>query len=105
MPPDSPELYAIAKQITLDAGFPYTDPRTMETTQPPRKKTKMSNSKKIPKWVLLDQLHIDIHIRSNMPLKERKDLIKLANSESMASLLKTVIGGTDNKNVRVDITK
>jgi hypothetical protein len=101
---ESPELYAVAKQITLDAGFSYTDPRTMETTQP-RKKPKMNNSKKMPKWILLDQLHIDINIKSDMPAKERKDLVRLANSDSMVSLIKTVIGGANNKNVRVEITK
>lgn len=33
---ENPRLYEIAKRITLEAGFPYTDPRTGETTQPPR---------------------------------------------------------------------
>jgi hypothetical protein len=29
-----PELYEIAKEITLGAGMPYTDPRTLQTTLP-----------------------------------------------------------------------
>jgi len=37
---EHPRLYEIAKQITLEAGFPYTDPRTLKTTQPPKKKKK-----------------------------------------------------------------
>lgn len=28
------ELYRIAKEVTLKAGFPYTDPRTGETFHP-----------------------------------------------------------------------
>jgi hypothetical protein len=30
---EDPRLYAIAKKITLDAGLPYTDPRTGITTE------------------------------------------------------------------------
>jgi hypothetical protein len=30
----SPALYEIAKRVTLDAGLPYTDPRTGVTTKP-----------------------------------------------------------------------
>jgi hypothetical protein len=104
--PDHPELYAIAKKITLDAGYPYTDPRTLETTQPPKtRKKKMSNSKKIPKWILLDQLHIDINIKSDMPAKERKALVALVNSDSMTSLFKTVITGPYKDRIKVEITK
>jgi hypothetical protein len=33
-----PELYAVARKITLDAGFDYTDPRTGETTKAKRKR-------------------------------------------------------------------
>jgi hypothetical protein len=29
---EDPRLYEIAKKITLDAGLPYTDPRTGVTT-------------------------------------------------------------------------
>lgn len=106
---EHPELYAIAKRITLQAGFPYTDPRTLETTQPPkqkpRKKTTVPNSKKIPKWILLDQLHIDINIRSAMLAKERKELLKTyVNNETIHRLFKFIIAGT-NKNIRVNITK
>lgn len=32
-----PALYDIARQITLDAGMPWTDPRTGKTHQPPKK--------------------------------------------------------------------
>lgn len=35
---EDPRLYAIAKRITLDAGFDYTDPRTGETTKAKRKR-------------------------------------------------------------------
>jgi hypothetical protein len=31
---EDPRLYAIAKKVTLEAGLPYTDPRTGETTKP-----------------------------------------------------------------------
>lgn len=30
---DEDRLYAIAKRVTLNAGFDYTDPRTGETTE------------------------------------------------------------------------
>lgn len=36
---EDPELYEIAKDITLKAGFPWTDPRTLKTYYPPRNKT------------------------------------------------------------------
>lgn len=71
-----PKLYAIAKQITLAAGFPYTDPRTGETTQP----KKMKNNK-IPKFILLDQIHVDISIPATMPAKERQQLLKIIRSK------------------------
>lgn len=29
------DLYDVAKEVTLGAGFPWTDPRTLETHQPP----------------------------------------------------------------------
>jgi hypothetical protein len=104
--PDHPELYAIAKKITLDAGYPYTDPRTLETTQPKTRKKKMSNSKKIPKWILLDQLHIDINIKSDMPAKERKELVALVNSKPMMSLFRHMIIGPNRRdNVLVEISK
>lgn len=107
--PDHPELYAIAKRITLQAGYPYTDPRTMETTQPPkqkpRKKTKMPNNKKMPKWVLLDQLHVDVNIKSDMSPKARKELKSILSSDSFHSLIQTVITGTDRNSVRVTITR
>jgi len=34
-PPEIPELYDIAKDITHAVGLPWTDPRTGETHQPP----------------------------------------------------------------------
>jgi hypothetical protein len=37
---DDPRLYDIAKRITLDAGFDYTDPRTGETTRARRRRGK-----------------------------------------------------------------
>lgn len=107
--PEDPELYAIAKKITLEAGFPYIDPRTLETTQPPkqkpRKKRTMSNSKKMPKWVLLDQLHIDINVKSDMPEKVRKNLTSLLKSKSFETLIQTVIEGPDRKFVQVKISR
>ena len=40
------KLYAIAKRVTLEAGFPYTDPRTGETTQPKPKSNKKTKKGK-----------------------------------------------------------
>lgn len=103
---EHPELYAIAKKITLDAGFPYTDPRTGKTTQPkPRKNTRMSNSKKIPKWVLLDQLHVDVNIKSDMSPKARKELKSILSSDSFHNLIQDVITGSDRNTVKVTITR
>lgn len=81
-----PELYAIAKRITLDAGYPYTDPRTGETTQP----KKMKNNKK-PKFILLDQIHVDISIPSNMPAKERQQLLKIIRTKGFDKAIVDVV--------------
>lgn len=35
-PPEIPELYDIARDITHNSGLPWTDPRTGKTHQPPR---------------------------------------------------------------------
>jgi hypothetical protein len=35
-----PELYAVAKELMLDAGLPYTDPRTGVRTDPPSRSRK-----------------------------------------------------------------
>lgn len=108
--PDHPELYAIAKKITLEAGYPYTDPRTLETTQPPKPRKKpMSNSKKIPKWVLLDQLHVDVNIKSDMSARARKELKSILSSDSFHNLIRTVItghrGARTTGTVKVTITR
>jgi hypothetical protein len=106
MVPDHPELYAMAKKITLEAGYPYTDPRTLKTTQPPKtRKNKMPNSKKIPKWVLLDQIHVDVNIKSDMSPKARKELKSILSSASFHSLIQTVITGADRNSVKVTITR
>jgi hypothetical protein len=81
-PYDDPRLYAIVKKITLDAGFPYTDPRTLKTTQP-----KM-NKKKKPVWVLFEQLHVDVEISIRMSPGNRAELRKALNS---ATLIKRII--------------
>jgi hypothetical protein len=101
------KLYEIAKQVTHEAGFPYTDPRTLETTQPPkpRKKRKMSNSKKMPTWVLLDQIHIDVNVRSDISEQERRRIVQEINSPSMNRLFTYMIEGADRGKVRVEITK
>jgi hypothetical protein len=93
-----PELYEIAKRITLDAGFSYTDPRTLETTQP-------MNTGKKPKWVLFDQIHVDVNIKSDMPDKERKALRALLNSKPMMSLLESIISGSHRDKIQVKVNR
>jgi len=100
---NDPRLYAVAKQITLRAGMPYTDPRTGETTQPMRKK-KMNTGKK-PKWILFDQIHIDVNIKPDMSEKERKDLRALLNSKPMMSLFESVIAGPYRKTIQVKVSR
>jgi hypothetical protein len=75
----------------------------------------MRNARKMPQWVLLDQLHIDVNIRSDMPASERKKLKSVIGSQSFHRLIRTIITGSDknntlgdaaNKNsIRVFITK
>jgi hypothetical protein len=105
---NDPKLYRIAKEITLGAGFPYTDPRTGETTQPPKKGNKMSNSKKIPQWVLLDEIHVGIHIKTDMPEKDRKILkAMLAETKELENIMWAFIvptAGLWNK-VKVKVTR
>lgn len=99
-------MYAIAKKITLDAGYPYTDPRTLETTQPPRKK-KMKNNK-IPKFILLDQIHVDINIPSTMPEKDRHQLLKIIRSKGFDKAIIDVISAVTYRvksNIRVGVTR
>jgi hypothetical protein len=43
---EHPELYNIAKRITLEAGFQWTDPRTGKTHFPPRTRRKTTNKRK-----------------------------------------------------------
>jgi hypothetical protein len=94
-----PELYEIAKRITLDAGFPYTDPRTLETTQP------MPKNNKTPKWILFDQIHVDVNIKSDMPEKERKELRALLNSKPMMSLFESIISGPHRDKIQVKVSR
>jgi hypothetical protein len=45
---EDPELYNIAKKLTLSMGLPWTDPRTLETFHPeqkPKTKRKKKNAK------------------------------------------------------------
>jgi hypothetical protein len=99
---NDPRLYAVAKQITLRAGMPYTDPRTGETTQP--QKPKMNTGKK-PAWILLDQLHVSVNIKPDMPAKERKELIALINSKTMKSLFESIIAGPHRNKIQVKVSK
>lgn len=97
-------IYEIAKRITLDAGYPYTDPRTGITTQPMRKNKMPKNNHK-PKWILFDQIHIDINIKADMPEKERKDLRALLNSKPMMSLFESIISGPHRKAIQVKVNR
>lgn len=36
---ESPELYDVARQVSHEAGLPWTDPRTGRTHKPPKRKT------------------------------------------------------------------
>lgn len=36
----------------------------------------MQNARKKPRWVLLDQFHVDINVSSDMSEKDRKAVIK-----------------------------
>jgi len=96
-----PQLYTIAKKITLDAGYPYTDPRTGKTTQP-MKKTK---TKKVPKWILFDQIHIDVNIKSDMSPQSRKALRDLLNSRPMMSLFESIISGPYRSEIQVKVSR
>lgn len=42
---EDPRLYAIAKRVTLEAGFDYTDPRTLETTRAQKQRKKRPQKK------------------------------------------------------------
>jgi hypothetical protein len=59
----------------------------------------MPKNNKIPKWVLLDQMHIDIYIQSDLPQKERKWLMSVLDR-----LLQASISGGDPR-IRVKITR
>lgn len=51
---ENPALYAIAKKITHEAGLPYTDPRTGETTEPetPHRVSRVINRDYVRRWAL-----------------------------------------------------
>lgn len=54
---ENPALYAVAKKVTLDAGLPYTDPRTGETTPPPdtstnHRQSRVINRDYVKRWAL-----------------------------------------------------
>jgi hypothetical protein len=102
-----PELYAVAKKITLDAGYLYTDPRTLETTQPRKNKMKKNS---IPKEVLFEELHIEVYIKANMSAADRAKLRKALNTQSFKNALKTavLIWGPvppTSPQIRVEITR
>jgi len=105
---EEPRLYAIAKKITLDAGFPYTDPRTLETTQP--RKNKMKNNRK-PAWVLFEQLHVDVLINTRTSNSDRTLLRKNLNSRGMKGSIEGIVllacptTATGKRQIRVKITK
>jgi hypothetical protein len=100
-----PELYEIAKQITLDAGYPYTDPRTLETTKP-----KMNKIKK-PAWVLFEQLHIDVHISTRMAVTDRTVLRNKLNSVALRKSIENLVlinspePSTEVSQVKVQVTR
>jgi hypothetical protein len=101
---EHPELYAIAKKITLEAGYPYTDPRTLETTQP-------MNKIKKPAWVLYEELHVEVYINTRMSAKDRARLRKALNSKTLKDgLIKMVlvtgpVPPTDKPQIKVKITR
>jgi len=105
---NNPRLYEIAKQITLDAGYPYTDPRTLETTQP--RKNKMNKTKK-PAWVLFDQLHVDVNISTRMSVGDRAKLRRALNSKTLndgITKMVLVVGPVppnSNPQIKVKITR
>lgn len=41
---ENPALYAVAKRITLEAGYSWTDPRTGETFRPPARKPRKNKT-------------------------------------------------------------
>lgn len=43
---EDPRLYELAKRITLEAGFNWTDPRTLKTYKPERKNEKQKGNRK-----------------------------------------------------------
>jgi len=59
----------------------------------------MPKNNKLPKMVLLDQLHVDIYVQTDLPSKTRKDLMKFTDR-----LITSVIMGGD-KRIRVRITR
>lgn len=103
---ENPLLYDIAKQITLEAGFHYTDPRTGVTTKTRKAQPKMPNTGKKPMWVLFDQLHVDVEIHTTKVTdKARRDLRALLESDSFKNLVENVIVGPYRDRIRVKINK
>jgi hypothetical protein len=47
--------------------------------------------KKPSKWIMLDQLHIDIYIKSDMPAKDRRSLIKAINEADLAQPIQGLV--------------
>jgi hypothetical protein len=50
-----PALYEVAKKVTHDAGLPYTDPRTGETTEPDTgtiRQSRVINRDYVKRWAL-----------------------------------------------------
>jgi hypothetical protein len=60
---------------------------------------------KTPKWVLFDQIHLDVSIKTDLSEFHRKDLENLLDSETLKSLLETVIVGPCRKSIKVDVSR
>jgi hypothetical protein len=65
----------------------------------------MVKNNTIPKWVLLDQIHIDVNIRSDMSPKKRKELLSLLRGVTMSSMFEAIIVGPDRNSVKVKVTR
>ena len=65
---EDPRLYAIAKKVTLEAGLPYTDPRTGETTK--------ASSTTRPGALLEKQAEIVDHLRKRMSRVINRQYVK-----------------------------
>lgn len=62
-------------------------------------------NKKVPKWILFDQIHIDVNIKSDMSPGSRKALRDLLNSKPMMSLFESVIAGPYRSEIQVKVNR